>query len=65
MIAAETLPRMTVSAYLAFEQASEVRHELVDGYLDAMTGASDRHEKIAANLLAAVHQQVQRGQVLK
>ena len=56
MIAAESLPRMSVSEYLAFEQESEIRHELVDGYLYAMTGASDRHEEIVANLLAALHQ---------
>ena len=56
MIAAESLPRMSVSGFLAFERESEIRHELVDGYLYAMTGASDRHEEIAANLLAALHQ---------
>jgi Uma2 family endonuclease len=33
MLAAESLPRMSVSDYLAFEQDSEIRHELVDGYL--------------------------------
>ena len=55
MIAVETLARMSVADYLAFEQESDVRHELVDGYLYAMTGASDRHEEIAANLLAALH----------
>jgi Uma2 family endonuclease len=50
MIAAQTLPRL-----LAYEQESDCRHELVDGYLYAMTGASDRHEEIAANLLALIH----------
>jgi Uma2 family endonuclease len=59
MIAAESLPRMSVSEYLAFEQESETRHELVDGYLYAMTGATDRHEEIAANLLDALHQHLQ------
>lgn len=59
MIAAESLPRMSVSDFLAFERDSEIRHELVDGYLYAMTGASDRHEEIAANLLSAVHQHLQ------
>jgi Uma2 family endonuclease len=59
MIAAESLPRMSVSQYLSFERESEIRHELVDGYLYAMTGASDRHEEIAANLLAACHQHLQ------
>ena len=54
-LAAETLPAMTPEQYLAFERESERRHELVDGYLYAMPGASDRHEEIAGNLLAAIH----------
>jgi Uma2 family endonuclease len=54
-LAAETLPAITPEQYLAFERESERRHELVDGYLYAMTGASDRHEEIAGNLLAAIH----------
>jgi Uma2 family endonuclease len=55
MIAAETLPRLSPEDYLAYEQVSDCRHELVDGYLYAMTGASDRHEEIVANLLASIH----------
>ncbi|MCB2261900.1 MAG: Uma2 family endonuclease [Candidatus Thiosymbion ectosymbiont of Robbea hypermnestra] len=55
MIALESPSRLAVDDYLAFEQASKVRHELVDGYLYAMTGASDRHEEITANLLAILH----------
>jgi len=55
MIAVESLPRLSAEEYLAFERESEIRHELMDGYLYAMTGASDRHEEIAANLLAALH----------
>jgi len=59
MLALESLPRLSVDDYLAFEQTSEIRHELVDGYLYAMTGASDRYEEIAANLLAALHAHLQ------
>jgi len=55
MIALESLSRISVDDYLTFEQASKIRHELVDGYLYAMTGASDRHEEIATNLLAILH----------
>jgi Uma2 family endonuclease len=40
------LPRMTVAEYLAYEGEESIRHELVDGYLYVMTGASDRHEEI-------------------
>ena len=50
----EALPRMTPEAYLAYEREQPVKHELVDGYLYAMTGASDRHEEIALNLAAAL-----------
>lgn len=50
----ETLPRMTPAEYLSYEQDQPVRHELVDRYLYAMTGASDRHEEIALNLASAL-----------
>jgi Uma2 family endonuclease len=51
----ESLPRLTPEEYLALERESETRHELVDGYLYAMTGASDRHDEIVGNLFAALH----------
>ena len=54
-IPAESLPRMSVEEYLSYELQSEIRHELVDGYLYGMTGASDRHEEITGNLFAALH----------
>jgi Uma2 family endonuclease len=50
----EALPRMSPAEYLAYEKDQLVRHELVDGYLYAMTGASDRHEEIALNLASAL-----------
>ena len=37
-------------AYVAFELASDVRHEFVDGVVRAMTGASIRHNAVAGNL---------------
>ena len=51
---APSLPRMSVEEYLEFERVQPVRHELVDGYPYAMGGASEMHERIAANLLAAL-----------
>jgi Uma2 family endonuclease len=48
------LPRMSPEAYLGYEQDQPIRHELVDGYLYAMTGATDRHEEIALNLASAL-----------
>jgi Uma2 family endonuclease len=45
------LPRMTADEYLAFEEASDVKHEYVDGYVYPMGGATERHERIVANVL--------------
>jgi Uma2 family endonuclease len=48
-------PRVSVEEYLAGEQASQVRHEYVDGAVFAMGGASDRHNLLAGNLLTALN----------
>jgi Uma2 family endonuclease len=61
MIGAETLPRLSPEVYLAYERDSACRHELVHGYLYAMTGEIDRHEEISANLLAAIHAHLRSG----
>ena len=42
--------RMTFDEYLAFEETSTVRHELIGGVLFAMTGGTDTHNLIAGNL---------------
>ena len=36
--------------YLQGELVSDVKHELVDGYVYAMAGASANHERIAGNI---------------
>lgn len=46
------LPRMSVDEYLAFEEASDVKHEYVEGFVYAMSGAHSRHERIAGNVFA-------------
>jgi Uma2 family endonuclease len=46
------LPRMTVEEYLAFEEASDVKHEYVDGRVYGMSGAHSRHGRIIANVAA-------------
>lgn len=51
--AAET-PRMTYADYLAFEEASDTRHEFVHGEVYAMTGGTSRHAAIALNIGAAL-----------
>jgi Uma2 family endonuclease len=55
------LPRMSPEAYLAYEREQPIRHERVDGYLYAMTGATDRHEEIALNLAAALNAHLRGG----
>lgn len=44
--------------YLALEMHSDTRHEYVDGYIFAMTGASRRHNQIAVNLVSIFHQHI-------
>ncbi len=44
---------ISVDEYLEGEKQSEVRHELVDGQVYAMVGASAAHNLIAATLLTA------------
>jgi Uma2 family endonuclease len=51
----ESLPRLKPTGYLAYERERSTRHELVDGYLYAITGSTDRHEEIALNLATALH----------
>jgi Uma2 family endonuclease len=46
---------LSVDEYLEFEANSERRHEYIDGAVYAMTGASENHELIAVNLVAAIH----------
>lgn len=43
----QTLP---IDEYLAGERDVEIRHEYVTGYVYAMAGASNRHNRIAGNL---------------
>jgi Uma2 family endonuclease len=53
--AAEKL-KMTAEAYLAFERASEERHEFVDGEIFAMSGGTWEHNLIAANVVGELRQ---------
>lgn len=44
-------PRLlSIEEYLAFEEASEVRHEYIDGDLYAFAGASWAHSRIGMNI---------------
>ncbi len=45
---------VTIDEYLAGEELATVRHEYVDGYIHAMAGASERHNRIVTNLVLAL-----------
>jgi Uma2 family endonuclease len=49
---------MTESEYLAFERESEVKHQLIDGEVFAMAGASWAHNMICAYTTAALINQL-------
>lgn len=51
-----TVPKslMTEAEYLAFERASEIRHEYWRGELFAMAGASESHNLASGNLFVAI-----------
>ena len=44
------LYRFTVEEYLAFERASDERHEYLDGLIYAMAGESPNHGRLCTNL---------------
>lgn len=44
--------RLSEADYLEGEQDGQIRHELIDGIAYAMTGASDKHNKISGNVFA-------------
>ena len=43
--------RVTFDEYLAFDETSAVRHELIEGVIFAMSSGSDTHNIICGNLL--------------
>lgn len=50
--------RWTAEAYLAFERASDEKHEFIAGDVSTMTGASREHNLIVFNLAAALGNQL-------
>ena len=50
------LELLSVEAYLELERHSPVRHEYVHGFLHAMGGASDSHNRVAVNLVARLYE---------
>jgi Uma2 family endonuclease len=47
---------ISVEEYLEGEKVSEVRHEYVDGYVYAMAGGSDDHNRIAVNITSELRE---------
>ena len=45
---------ITEEEYLAGEEISEIKHELIDGEVFAMSGASKNHERIAGNVFRKI-----------
>jgi Uma2 family endonuclease len=50
--------RMTPEQYIAFERASEVKHEYADGEVFAMAGCTREHSLIAMNTAAELRHQL-------
>jgi Uma2 family endonuclease len=46
--------RWTRESYLAFDRASDEKHEFIDGNVCAMTGASENHNLINVNITIAL-----------
>ena len=44
---AQKITALTVDEYLALEEASNIRHEFVDGYIHAMAGGTLNHNRIS------------------
>jgi Uma2 family endonuclease len=58
MTAATVSRLLTVDEYLAAEEASEVRHEFLGGYVYAMAGGRNVHNLIATNFLVSLGAQL-------
>lgn len=51
-------PYVTPEEYLAFERKAESKNEYVNGEIFAMTGASRKHNLIAANIVTSLNTQL-------
>ncbi|MCS7081155.1 MAG: Uma2 family endonuclease [Chloracidobacterium sp.] len=51
-------PRLTPAEYLAAERRAVIKSEYVNGEVFAMSGASEAHNLIVANLIATLHPQL-------
>jgi Uma2 family endonuclease len=58
MIASPQPTYLTSEEYLQMEEASDIKHEYIDGQVYAMAGASDAHVTITLNLASALRNHV-------
>lgn len=59
MLKRAPLTHFTVQEYLAFEDASETKHEYYDGRIYDMAGSMPEHARIQANLTFRLNQQLE------
>jgi Uma2 family endonuclease len=52
---------LTVDEFLEMEEVSSTKHEYVGGQIYALAGASERHNRVAANILALLWQGARNG----
>jgi Uma2 family endonuclease len=64
MIATPKFDYITPDEYLEMEEASEIKHEYIDGYVYAMAGANDPHVTIASNAFMMIRNHL-RGSVCR
>ena len=53
--------RWTEAEYLAFERASQEKHEFIDGEIVSMSRASENHNLIATSTLSSLFTQIRKG----
>jgi len=51
-------PSMSITEFLDWQQLQDARHELVDGEPVAMAGARQRHDRVTANILGELYNQL-------
>jgi Uma2 family endonuclease len=47
--------QMTFEEYLEFETTAEIRHEFIDGFVFAMAGATDNHNRLTGSIFARAY----------
>lgn len=57
-MSSQTTPTYSPQEYLALERAAQQKHEYFNGEIFALAGASERHNLIVVNLVAAIHAQL-------